>query len=161
MSDADDNEDSAPLLQRGADTPASDGSSCVISSSSGKGLLADNLSQGSSLAVKAQGGDRGSDSSACSSITTAEKNRENGAFGVDGYVRGDGYGSTAAGNGGDSPSNPDQPTILDVLGSDIIAIVTPVSICMLLVVLLVLALTPHGSAPDIPTIGTLVYQEKT
>ena len=159
MSDADDNEDSAPLLQRGADTPASDGSSCVISSSSGKGLLADNLSQGSSLAVK--GGDRGSDSSAFSSITPAEENRENGAFGVDGYVRGDGYGSTATGNGGDSPSNPDQPTILDVLGSDIIAIVTPVSICMLLVVLLVLALTPHGSAPDIPTIGTLVYQEKT
>lgn len=57
--------------------------------------------------------------------------------------------------------DPNQPNILDILGAEIIAIVAPVSICMLLVVLMVLALTPHGAPPDIPTIGTLIYQEKT
>ncbi|CAI5462260.1 unnamed protein product [Closterium sp. Yama58-4] len=50
--------------------------------------------------------------------------------------------------------------LLETLGQEIVAIVTPVSICMLLVVALVLALTPHGASVTTPTIATLVYQEE-
>ncbi|CAI5504676.1 unnamed protein product [Closterium sp. Naga37s-1] len=51
--------------------------------------------------------------------------------------------------------------LLETLGQEIVAIVTPVSICMLLVVALVLALTPHGASVTTPTIATLVYQEES
>ncbi|CAI5976696.1 unnamed protein product [Closterium sp. NIES-64] len=51
--------------------------------------------------------------------------------------------------------------LLETLGQEIVAIVTPVSICMLLVVALVLALTPHGASATAPTIATLVYQEES
>lgn len=51
-------------------------------------------------------------------------------------------------------------SILDDLGSQIIAIVTPVSICMLLVVLMVRGLTPKGSDEVGPVIGALVYHEQ-
>lgn len=53
------------------------------------------------------------------------------------------------------------PSVLDTLGAEITAIVTPVSICMLIVVMLVLQLTPHG-APDVgPSVGSLVYVENS
>ncbi|CAM6032920.1 unnamed protein product [Sphagnum compactum] len=54
-----------------------------------------------------------------------------------------------------------EKAILDSVGGEIISIVTPVSICMLLVVLLVHTLTPHGSVvAPIATVAMMVYSEK-
>lgn len=52
--------------------------------------------------------------------------------------------------------------VIDTLGKEIAAIVTPVTICMSLVVCLVLLLTPNGAADGsiVPVVGALVYQEK-
>ncbi|CAA6661926.1 unnamed protein product [Spirodela intermedia] len=56
-----------------------------------------------------------------------------------------------------------ESSILDSLGTDIIGVMSPVSICMLLVVLLVYSLsTPSdlaAAAPAVTTAATLVYQE--
>uniref|UniRef100_A0A1D1Y3L4 Presenilin n=1 Tax=Anthurium amnicola TaxID=1678845 RepID=A0A1D1Y3L4_9ARAE len=54
-----------------------------------------------------------------------------------------------------------EPSVLDSLGTDIIGVMSPVSICMLLVVLLVysLAQPSAGIAPAVTTAATLVYQE--
>jgi presenilin 1 len=54
-----------------------------------------------------------------------------------------------------------EKAILESVGGEIISIVTPVSICMLLVVLLVHTLTPHGSVvAPIATVAMMVYSEK-
>ncbi|KAL2652179.1 hypothetical protein R1flu_020307 [Riccia fluitans] len=53
-----------------------------------------------------------------------------------------------------------EGSILESLGSEIVGIVTPVSICMLLVVLLVQSLTPHGSDAPVASIAMLVYDEQ-
>ncbi|KAL3699699.1 hypothetical protein R1sor_017721 [Riccia sorocarpa] len=53
-----------------------------------------------------------------------------------------------------------EGNILESLGSEIVGIVTPVSICMLLVVLLVQSLTPHGSDVPVASIAMLVYDEQ-
>ena len=50
--------------------------------------------------------------------------------------------------------------VIDGLGNEIIAIVSPVSVCMFLVVFLVRGLTPHGSSEFGPAVGTLVYREE-
>lgn len=50
--------------------------------------------------------------------------------------------------------------MLETVGAEIIGIVVPVSICMLLVVLLVHSLTPHGADVAIQSVATLVYTEK-
>uniref|UniRef100_A0A1D1ZGQ0 Presenilin n=1 Tax=Anthurium amnicola TaxID=1678845 RepID=A0A1D1ZGQ0_9ARAE len=54
-----------------------------------------------------------------------------------------------------------ESSVLDSLGTDIIGVMSPVSICMLLVVLLVysLAQPSAGIAPAVTTAATLVYQE--
>ncbi|KAL5723265.1 hypothetical protein ACHQM5_006683 [Ranunculus cassubicifolius] len=55
-------------------------------------------------------------------------------------------------------------TILDSLGEEIIRIVTPVSICMFLVVLLVTILnpsSPDSSTPEIQSIANIAYNENT
>lgn len=53
-----------------------------------------------------------------------------------------------------------EASILESVGAEIIAIVIPVSLCMLLVVLLVHSLTPHGADVSIQSVATLVYTEK-
>jgi presenilin 1 len=54
-----------------------------------------------------------------------------------------------------------EKAILESVGGEIVSIVTPVSICMLLVVLLVHTLTPHGSVvAPIATVAMMVYSEK-
>lgn len=53
-----------------------------------------------------------------------------------------------------------EGNILESLGSEIVGIVTPVSICMLLVVLLVQSLAPHGSDAPVNSIAMLVYDEQ-
>jgi presenilin 1 len=50
--------------------------------------------------------------------------------------------------------------ILEMVGGEIIGIVSPVSICMLLVVLLVHTLTPHGSSTSVATIAMMIYNEQ-
>lgn len=50
--------------------------------------------------------------------------------------------------------------LLESVGAEITGIVLPVSLCMLLVVLLVRCLTPHGSDVAVPSMATLVYREK-
>jgi presenilin 1 len=50
--------------------------------------------------------------------------------------------------------------ILEMVGGEIIGIVSPVSICMLLVVLLVHTLTPHGSSTPVATIAMMIYNEQ-
>ncbi|MQM01984.1 hypothetical protein Taro_034744 [Colocasia esculenta] len=58
-----------------------------------------------------------------------------------------------------------DPSVLDTLGIDIIGVMSPVSICMLLVVLIVYSLGPPssdlaaGANPGATTAATLVYQE--
>jgi presenilin 1 len=54
------------------------------------------------------------------------------------------------------------PTILDTLGEEVLAVMSPVSICMALVVLLISLLAPPASSPSAPppvTAATLVYLE--
>eukprot|EP00271_Cylindrocystis_brebissonii_P003917 TRINITY_DN15187_c0_g1_i1.p1 TRINITY_DN15187_c0_g1~~TRINITY_DN15187_c0_g1_i1.p1 ORF type:complete len:563 (-),score=154.83 TRINITY_DN15187_c0_g1_i1:745-2433(-) len=56
----------------------------------------------------------------------------------------------------------DSPcSIIDDLGAEILAIISPVSVCMLLVVMLVLGLTPDGTLNSGPPIGSLVYNEQS
>eukprot|EP00897_Mesotaenium_endlicherianum_P005118 jgi/Mesen1/4634/ME000241S03679 len=55
----------------------------------------------------------------------------------------------------------DPRSVIDDLGAEIIAIVSPVSVCMFLVVLLVRGLTPDGTTDDGPSLGTLVYRERS
>lgn len=50
--------------------------------------------------------------------------------------------------------------ILDVVGGEIVGIVTPVSICMFLVVLLVHILDPHGDDKPISNIAMMAYNEQ-
>lgn len=50
--------------------------------------------------------------------------------------------------------------ILDVVGGEIVGIVTPVSICMFLVVLLVHLLDPHGDDAPVSNIAMMVYNEQ-
>lgn len=50
--------------------------------------------------------------------------------------------------------------ILDVVGGEIVGIVTPVSICMFLVVSLVHILDPHGDDAPISNIAMMVYNEQ-
>lgn len=50
--------------------------------------------------------------------------------------------------------------ILDIVGSEIVGIVTPVSICMFLVVLLVQVLNPHGDQAPVSNIAMMVYNEQ-
>ncbi|KAM0953894.1 putative presenilin/signal peptide peptidase [Dioscorea sansibarensis] len=50
-------------------------------------------------------------------------------------------------------------TIIDSLGTEIIGVISPVSICMLLVVLLISALSPPPSSSPQVTAATLVYLE--
>lgn len=50
--------------------------------------------------------------------------------------------------------------ILDTVGSEIVGIVTPVSICMFLVVLLVHVLNPHGDQAPVSNIAMMVYNEQ-
>ena len=50
--------------------------------------------------------------------------------------------------------------ILEVVGGEIVGIVTPVSICMFLVVLLVHILDPHGNDKPISNIAMMVYNEQ-
>lgn len=53
-----------------------------------------------------------------------------------------------------------EGSLLETVGADIVAIISPVSICMLLVVLLVRVLNPHGSDSAISSVAMLVYDEK-
>lgn len=50
--------------------------------------------------------------------------------------------------------------ILDVVGGEIVGIVTPVSICMFFVVLLVHILDPHGDDAPVSNIAMMVYNEQ-
>lgn len=50
--------------------------------------------------------------------------------------------------------------VLDSLGEEIVAIVAPVSLCMLLVVLLVHSINPHGTNSSLKSVVTLAYTEK-
>ncbi|ERN07517.1 hypothetical protein AMTRI_Chr10g226050 [Amborella trichopoda] len=64
----------------------------------------------------------------------------------------------------ENPSQRTRASIIDGLGEEIIRIVTPVSICMFLVVLLVCIINPSSSSDDsssITTIATIIYDEKT
>ncbi|GAA0146888.1 aspartic protease [Lithospermum erythrorhizon] len=60
-----------------------------------------------------------------------------------------------------NPRNQQQKTILDTLGEEIVRIITPVSICMFLVVILVSILQndSDSTGPSISTIATLAYDE--
>jgi presenilin 1 len=51
-------------------------------------------------------------------------------------------------------------SVLDQLGAEILSIIAPVSICMLLVVLLVHTLVPHGGQAPATSIAMLVYDEQ-
>lgn len=51
-------------------------------------------------------------------------------------------------------------SVLESVGAEILGIVVPVSVCMLLVVLLVHSLTPHGADVSVQSVATLVYREK-
>ncbi|CAM6091236.1 unnamed protein product [Calypogeia fissa] len=53
-----------------------------------------------------------------------------------------------------------EGSVLDHLGAEILGIISPVSICMLLVVLLVHTLVPHGGAAPARSIAMLVYNEQ-
>lgn len=50
--------------------------------------------------------------------------------------------------------------VLESLGDEIVGIVAPVSVCMLLVVLLVHSINPHGANSSLKSVVTLVYTEK-
>ncbi|KAG9138400.1 hypothetical protein Leryth_021048 [Lithospermum erythrorhizon] len=60
-----------------------------------------------------------------------------------------------------NPRNQQQKTILDTLGEEIVRIITPVSICMFLVVILVSILQndSDSTGPSISTIATIAYDE--
>ena len=58
------------------------------------------------------------------------------------------------------PAQP--PSVLDALGDELTSVLTPVSVCMMLTVVLVKLLSPHGSegaASDAVAIATLYYDE--
>ncbi|KAM3348831.1 hypothetical protein ACQJBY_022202 [Aegilops geniculata] len=63
----------------------------------------------------------------------------------------------------DAPDPPGSAaTVLDTLGEEVLAVMSPVSICMALVVLLITLLAPPSSSPSAPppvTAATLVYLE--
>ncbi|KAK1664295.1 hypothetical protein QYE76_052454 [Lolium multiflorum] len=61
-----------------------------------------------------------------------------------------------------APTSAAAATILDTLGEEVLAVMSPVSICMALVVLLISLLAPPTSSPSAPppvTAATLVYLE--